>query len=293
MRGYVVYSAAITALIYPVVVGWTWGGGWLSRMDTPFIDFAGSTVVHSTGGWAALVGAVILGPRLGKYDERGEPRPIPGHSMPLFMLGVFILLIGWFGFNPGSQLAADLEVPRLAMNTVIGGSAGALVATAIAWSRFGNPDISMAGNGLLAGLVSITAGCWALDGWGAGLTGAVAGGIVVIAVLAVERGGIDDPVGAISVHGICGLWGTLAVGLFAVESAPILEPGTTGLAYGGGVDQLVSQVIGIVAVFLFVTISAGVLFTFLKRVGWLRVSPAHEHAGLDISELGAPAYVAS
>jgi Amt family ammonium transporter len=293
MRGYVVYSALITALIYPVVVGWTWGGGWLSELGTPFQDFAGSTVVHSTGGWAALVGALILGPRLGKYDENGEPRPIPGHSMPLFMLGVFILLIGWFGFNPGSQLAADLEVPRIAMNTVIAGSAGALVATAISWSRFGNPDISMAGNGLLAGLVSITAGCWALDGWGAGITGSIAGAIVVIAVLTVERGGIDDPVGAISVHGICGVWGTLAVGLFAVEGAPVLGEGTTGLAYGGGFDQLISQVIGIVAVFTFVTITAGTLFLFLKRIGWLRVSAAHEHAGLDVSELGAPAYSAA
>jgi Amt family ammonium transporter len=293
MRGYVVYSAVITALIYPVVVGWTWGGGWLSELSTPFQDFAGSTVVHSTGGWAALVGAVILGPRLGKYDDEGRPRAIPGHSMPLFMLGVFILLVGWFGFNPGSQLAADLEVPRIAMNTLIAGAAGALVSTAISWSRFGNPDISMSGNGLLAGLVSITAGCWALDGWGAGLTGAVAGGIVVIAVLAVERGGIDDPVGAISVHGICGVWGTLAVGLFAVESAPVLGDGATGLAYGGGPDQLISQVIGVVAVFGFVTVSAGTLFLFLKRIGWLRVPPAHEHAGLDVTELGAPAYSAA
>jgi Amt family ammonium transporter len=274
-------------------VGWTWGGGWLSQLGTPFQDFAGSTIVHSTGGWAALVGAVILGPRLGKFDEQGEPRAIPGHSMPLFMLGVFILLIGWFGFNPGSQLAADLDVPRIAVNTLIAASAGALVATAISWSRFGNPDISMSGNGLLAGLVSITAGCWAMDGWGSALTGAIAGGIVVIAVLAVERGGIDDPVGAISVHGICGAWGTLAVGLFAVESAPVLGESTTGLAFGGGTDLLVSQTIGVVSVFAFVTVTSGALFLFLKRMGWLRVSPAHEHAGLDVTELGAPAYSAA
>jgi Amt family ammonium transporter len=151
----------------------------------------------------------------------------------------------------------------------------------------------MAGNGLLAGLVSITAGCWALDGWGSALTGAVGGAIVVIAVLAIERAGIDDPVGAISVHGISGMWGTLAVGLFAVEDAPELENSTNGLAFGGGFDQLISQAIGVVAVFAFVTLTAGCLFLLLKRAGWLRVSPASEHAGLDISELGAPAYSAA
>ncbi|OWY59047.1 ammonium transporter, partial [cyanobacterium TDX16] len=176
------------------------------------------------------------------------------------MLGVFILLVGWFGFNPGSQLAADLDVPRIAVNTLVAASAGALVATAISWSRFGNPDISMSGNGLLAGLVSITAGCWAMDGWGSALTGAIAGGIVVIAVLAVERGGIDDPVGAISVHGICGAWGTLAVGLFAVESAPVVGESTQGLAFGGGPELLVSQVIGVVSVFAFVTVASGAMF---------------------------------
>lgn len=293
MRGYVLYSAAITAVIYPVVVGWTWGGGWLSELGTPFQDFAGSTVVHSTGGWAALMGALVIGPRLGKYDEQGEPRAIPGHSMPLFVLGVFVLLVGWFGFNPGSQLAADLEVPRIALNTLVAGAAGALVATAISWSRFGNPDLSMVGNGMLAGLVSITAGCWALDGWGSGLTGAVGGAIVVLSVLAIERAGIDDPVGAISVHGVSGAWGTIAVGLFAVEDAPVLGGGSTGLAFGGGVDQLVSQVIGVVAVFGFVTITTGALFLALKRAGWLRASPAAERAGLDVSELGAPAYSAA
>lgn len=292
LRGYVLYSTAITALIYPVVVGWTWGGGWLSQLGTPFQDFAGSTIVHSTGGWAALVGALVLGPRLGKYDEHGEPQAIPGHSMPLFVLGVFILLIGWFGFNPGSQLAADLEVPRIALNTLVAAATGALVATGISWSRFGNPDLSMAGNGLLGGLVSITAGCWAMDGWGSGLTGAIAGAVVVIAVLAVERAGIDDPVGAIAVHGICGAWGTLAVGLFAVESAPVLGTGSTGLAFGGSADLLVSQTIGVVAVFAFVTVTSGALFLALKRLGWLRVSAAHEHAGLDVAELGAPAYSA-
>ena len=290
LRGYVVYSVVITALIYPIVVGWTWGGGWLSQLPTPFEDFAGSTIVHSTGGWAALMGAMIVGARKGKFEPDGTPNAIPGHSMPFAVLGVLILFIGWFGFNPGSQLAADVEVPRIALNTALAAGAGAIVATIVSWVRFGAPDLSMSGNGMLAGLVSITAGCWALDGWTSALTGAVGGVIVVAAVLAIERVRVDDPVGAVSVHGVCGAWGTIAVGLFAVSSAPILDEGSAGLLFGGGADLLVSQVTGVVAVFAFVSLTSGLLFYGLRRAGWLRVPEAHEVAGLDVSELGAPGY---
>ena len=280
-KSYFVYSFVITALIYPIVVHWIWGGGWLSQRSTPFTDFAGSTVVHSVGGWAALMGALILGPRIGKYGEDGKPRAIPGHSIPFAIIGVFILLVGWFGFNPGSELAADLEVGRIAVTTVLAAAAGAITAMITIWLKSGKPDVAMTGNGVLAGLVGITAGCYALSNWGAVLAGAVAGVLVVFSVLFFDRIRIDDPVGAISVHGVCGAWGTLAVGLLATDG---------GLLYGDGADLLVTQVIGIVAVFAFVTITAGALFLAIKATIGLRVSPEEELEGLDVLEHGAPGY---
>ncbi|MEZ5142567.1 MAG: ammonium transporter [Acidimicrobiales bacterium] len=290
---YFIYSFIISAFIYPVVVHWVWGGGWLSQLSTPFHDFAGSTVVHSVGGWAALVGAAMLGARIGKYGKDGKPRAIPGHSVPFAIIGVFILLIGWFGFNPGSELAADASVPAIALTTLLAGATGAVVATLVVWFKTGKPDVAMAGNGLLAGLVGITAGCYAVTGWGAVIIGAVAGLIVVFAVFGIDRLRIDDPVGAISVHGICGAWGTLAVGLFSFEDKLNADGGLVvkqGLFYGGGADQLVSQVIGIVSVFAYVLVAAGILFGILKATIGLRVSPQEEIEGLDVHEHGAPGY---
>jgi Amt family ammonium transporter len=290
---YFIYSFVISALIYPVVVHWVWGGGWLSQLDTPFHDFAGSTVVHSVGGWAALIGAAMLGARIGKYDKEGKPRAIPGHSIPFAIIGVFILLIGWFGFNPGSELAADSAVPGIALTTLLAGAAGAVVATLVVWLKTGKPDVAMAGNGLLAGLVGITAGCFALTGWGAVITGAIAGLIVVFAVFGIDRLRIDDPVGAISVHGICGVWGTLAVGLFSYSDQLNSSGGLIvkqGLFYGGGPDQLVSQAIGVVSVAAYVLVATGVLFAALKYTIGLRVSPQEEMEGLDVHEHGAPGY---
>jgi Amt family ammonium transporter len=280
-KSYLVYSFVISALIYPVVVHWIWGGGWLFNLDTPFIDFAGSTAVHSVGGWAALMGALILGPRIGKYDENGKPRAILGHSIPFALVGVFILLVGWFGFNPGSMLAADLAIGAIAFTTVIAAAAGAITSMATIWLTSGKPDVAMEGNGVLAGLVGVTAGCYAMDGWGAFITGAIAGVLVVFSVMFFDRIRIDDPVGAISVHGICGVWGTLAVGLFATEG---------GLLYGDGADQLVTQAIGVVAVAAWVLTTSGILFLAIKSTIGLRVSPEEEIEGLDVHEHGSPGY---
>jgi Amt family ammonium transporter len=280
-KSYIVYSVFITALVYPVVVHWVWGGGWLAQLDTPFVDFAGSTIVHSVGGWAALMGAMILGPRIGKYGADGKPRAIPGHSVPFAIVGVFILLVGWFGFNPGSELAADLAVTSIAVTTVLAAAAGAVTGMITIWLVSGKPDVAMTGNGVLAGLVGITAGCASVSNWGAVIIGGIAGVIVVLAVLFFDRIRIDDPVGAISVHGVCGAWGTLAVGLFATEG---------GLFYGDGADQLATQALGVVAVFAFVVVTTGVLFLALKHTIGLRVSPEEELEGLDVHEHGAAGY---
>jgi ammonium transporter, Amt family len=286
--GYLIYTAVITAIIYPIVVNWQWGGGWLSELG--FEDFAGSTIVHSTGAWAALAAVIIVGPRLGKYGPDGKPRAIPGHNLVLAITGVFILFVGWFGFNPGSQLAADVEVPRIAVNTMMAAAGGGFTALITSWFIFKRPDVSMVGNGILAGLVSITAGAWALDGWTSTLAGLIGGVIVVLSVLGFEKIKIDDPVGAISVHGVCGAWGTIAVGLFASSNAPFLDEGSDGLFFGGGTELLVNQVIGVVAVFVFVMVAAGALFAALKAAGVLRVEPEHEIEGLDVTEFGAPGY---
>jgi Amt family ammonium transporter len=280
-KSYFVYSFLITALVYPVVVHWTWGGGWLAQLDTPYVDFAGSSIVHMVGGVAALMGVIFLGPRIGKYGPDGKPRAIPGHSIPFAIVGVFILFIGWFGFNPGSQLAADDAVPAIAVTTLLAGAAGGVFATLAVWLKTGKPDVAMAGNGVLAGLVGITAGCAAVNNLGAVIIGALAGLIVVFAVFGFDRIRIDDPVGAISVHGVCGAFGTIAVGFLATEG---------GLFYGGGADQLITQVIGVVAIAAFTAVAMGIVFALIKAVLGLRVPEDEEIAGLDVVEHGAPGY---
>jgi Amt family ammonium transporter len=214
-KSYFVYSVFISALIYPIVVHWNWGGGWLAQMDTPFHDFAGSTMVHQVGGIAALMGALVLGPRIGKYGPDGKRRAIPGHNIPFAVLGTFVLLVGWYGFNPGSELAADGAVGGIAVTTTIAAAAGAISAMVTIWLKSGKPDVAMAANGMLAGLVAITAGCASVSTVGALIIGASAGVIVVGSVILFDRLHVDDPVGPISVHRVCGAFGTICVGLFA------------------------------------------------------------------------------
>jgi ammonium transporter, Amt family len=286
-KSYFVYSILITAVVYPIVVHWVWGGGWLANLDTPYHDFAGSSVVHMVGGVAAAVGAAFLGPRIGKYGPDGKPRAIPGHSIPFAIIGVFILFIGWFGFNPGSQLAADTAVPAIAVTTLLAGAAGGVIAMLVTWLKSGKPDVAMAGNGVLAGLVGITAGCAALSNWGAVIVGAIAGAIVVFSVLFFDRVRIDDPVGAVSVHGVCGAWGVIAVGLFAVEDSDFWAQ---GLLYGGGADQLISQIIGVVAIAAFTAIAMSIIFAAIKLTIGLRVPENEEIEGLDVHEHGYPGY---
>lgn len=287
-KAYLLYSFVISLFIYPVVVRWQWGGGWLYQLDTPFHDFAGSTIVHMTGGVAAFWGAKILGPRIGKYVD-GKPQAILGHSIPYAILGAFILLVGWYGFNPGSELAADAALGGIAVTTTLSGAAGALAAMATIWIMTGKPDVGMTGNGLLAGLVGITAGTAAVTPQASIIIGLIAGVLVVLAIEFVEKVlKVDDPVGAVSVHGVCGAFGTIAVGLFAREDVEGFW--SQGLFYGGGADQLVSQIIGVVAVAAWVSITSFVLFTVLKHTVGLRVSEEEEIQGLDVLEHGSPGY---
>ncbi|HVM09475.1 MAG TPA: ammonium transporter [Acidimicrobiales bacterium] len=286
-KSYFVYSLVISGLIYPVVVHWQWGGGWLSQMSTPFHDFAGSTIVHMTGGVAALMGAMIIGPRIGKYGPDGKPRAIPAHNIPFAVLGTFILLVGWYGFNPGSELAADSAIGGIALTTTLSAAAGAVFAMLAIWFKSGKPDVAMAANGMLAGLVGITAGTAAVSNIGALVIGSLSGVIVVAAVLFFDRIKIDDPVGAISVHGVCGAFGTLCVGLFATETTDFWK---AGLFYGGGADQLIAQAIGVVSVGAFVAVTAGLLFLGIKATIGLRVSEEEELQGLDVLEHGAAGY---
>jgi Amt family ammonium transporter len=266
-------------LIYPVFGSWAWGGlfkggGWLEKLG--FIDFAGSTVVHSIGGWAALAGAIMLGPRIGKYGKNGESIPIPGHNMPLAALGVFILWFGWYGFNPGSTTAASPQIAGIAVNTTLAGAAGAIMAMITAWIKFKKPDVGMTLNGALAGLVGITAGCANVTPLSSVIIGMVAGFLVVITVLFIDKIRIDDPVGAVSVHGVCGAWGTLAAGLFNIG-------GTSGKIMG-------VQLLGIGAAFVWSFTLSLIMFKILDVTIGLRVSPEEETAGLDLGEHGANAY---
>jgi Amt family ammonium transporter len=285
---YLVYSFIVSAIIYPISGHWIWGGGWLAELG--MWDFAGSTVVHSVGGWLALVGAFMLGPRIGKYNPDGSSNAIPGHSMSFAALGVFILWLGWFGFNPGSTMAAVPEIAHIAATTNVAAAAGALAAMFTAWAIFGKPDASMTFNGALAGLVAITAPCAFVSIGSAIIIGLIAGILVVLSVIFIDRVlRVDDPVGAISVHGACGAWGTLALGLFAQDK---FMPATTGngLFYGGGFKLLAAQFTGIIAVFIWCMFAGFLLFGILRGFGILRVCREEELRGLDIDEHGMEAY---
>lgn len=278
--GYLAYSLVISAVIYPVFGSWAWGSlykgsGWLEALG--FIDFAGSTVVHSVGGWAALAGAIVLGPRMGKYGKDGQVKAIPGHNIPIAALGVFILWMGWFGFNAGSTTAATTDIALIAVNTNLAAAAGAVAAMFMAWIMFKKPEASMALNGALAGLVGITAGCANVTPFSAVLIGLIAGTLVVLSVVFVDsKLKIDDPVGAVSVHGVCGAWGTLAAGLFDA---------------GGFSTKVVGiQLLGIGAAFLWVFPTAFILFKLIKATIGLRVTPEEEMEGLDFGEHGNTAY---
>lgn len=284
---YIVFTVIITGIIYPIAGHWIWGGGWLANLSTPFHDFAGSTVVHSVGAWVGLAGAVVLGPRIGKYGKNGEVKVIPGHNLNFGALGVFILWFGWFGFNGGSQLAMAGEdnaiaVSSIFLNTNIAAAAGAMAAMAVTWIRHKKPGLSISLNGALAGLVAITAGCDIVTPDGALFIGIIAGIALAFSVELFDKVfRIDDPVGAISVHGVNGALGTILVGFFATEG---------GLFYGGGFSLLISQLIGVFAVAAWAISLGFILFTVLKKTIGLRVSPREEHLGLDITEHGEAAY---
>lgn len=294
---YLAYTIAISVLIYPVSGHWTWGGGWLSNADPDsfmmsvfgytFHDFAGSTVVHSVGGWIALVGAAILGPRLGKYGKDGKSKAIPGHNLTLACLGVFILWFGWFGFNPGSQLAAagygdQTAISHVFLTTNLAACTGGFLALIVSWIKYGKPSLSLTLNGILAGLVGVTAGCDLVSPMGAALIGAICGTVMIFAVEFIEhRLKIDDPVGASSVHGVCGSLGTILTGLFAVEG---------GTFYEGGFGFLGAQIFGVIIVGGWAALMGYIIFKVLDKVHGLRVPARIEEEGLDIYEHGESAY---
>lgn len=286
-QAYLIYSFVISAFIYPIVGHWVWGGGWLAKMG--FSDFAGSTVVHLVGGTAALVGTMILGPRTGKYNSDGSVNVIPGHSIPLASLGVFILWFGWFGFNPGSTLSVGdgSLIARVAINTNLAAALGGIFAMITVWRMFGKPDLSMAMNGALAGLVAITAPCAFVEPWAAIVIGSVAGIIVVLAVVVLDKLHIDDPVGAFPVHGVNGIWGTLSIGIFGQKALGLAND---GLFYGGGLAQLGIQALGVVSVAFFIILSMGAVFKLINKAIGLRVSRDEELKGLDIEEHGMESY---
>lgn len=283
-RAYLVYCIFISAFIYPISGHWTWGGGWLSALG--FHDFAGSAVVHSAGGWLALVGAAMVGPRIGKY-KNGKPHAILGHNLTIATLGVFILWIGWFGFNPGSTVG--ISTPELQqsastvfMNTNISAATGALTALIVAWVRYGKPSLSLSLNGVLAGLVGITAGCDAVSTAGAALTGIICGAAMVFAVSFFDSvAKVDDPVGAISVHGVCGSLGTILTGIFALDG---------GLLYGGGLHMLGVQLLGAAVYAAWAILCGLILFYVLRRTIGLRVDRRVEEDGLDYYEHGETSY---
>ncbi len=281
---YLIYCAFISLLIYPISGHWGWGGGWLS--DLGFHDFAGSSIVHSVGGWIALAGAALLGPRIGKY-RNGKLRAIPGHNIALATIGVFLLWFGWFGFNPGSQLAAtgtanSVAISKVFLTTNLAAAAGGLTALITSWIKYGKPGLSLALNGVLAGLVAITAGCDVVSPLGATLIGIIAGFVMIFAVSFFDNIiKIDDPVGAISVHGVCGTLGTILTGIFAIDG---------GLLYGGGLTFLGIQTIGALSIAIWAGLTGFILFFVIKKTVGLRVPPRIEEEGLDIYEHGETAY---
>lgn len=282
---YLFFSLLMTLFIYPISGSWLWnGGGWLAQMG--FTDFAGSTLVHSVGGWASLVAAAMVGPRIGKYNADGTSNAIPGHNIMLGALGVFILWMGWFGFNPGSQLAISgdnaLAVAGIFITTNLAGAAGALAAMFVTWIIYKKPDISMTLNGVLAGLVGVTAGCAAVSPMGAFWIGLICGIAVVFSIEFIDKKlKIDDPVGAVSVHGVCGALGTLLVGVFATDG---------GLLYGGGFAKLGVQLTGVVAIGAWAMITTFIVLFILKKTLGLRVTKEEEIDGLDIHEHGSNVY---
>ncbi|MCL6434381.1 MAG: ammonium transporter [Leptolyngbyaceae cyanobacterium HOT.MB2.61] len=292
---FLIFSLLLVGIAYPITGHWIWGAGWLA--DFGFWDFAGSTVVHSVGGWAALTGAAFLGPRLGKYNADGTPNALPAHNMSIATLGCLILWLGWFGFNPGSTMAVGdgSLIAHIAITTNTAAAFGGLAATITAWLVLGKPDLSMIINGILAGLVGITAPCAFVTVPASAIIGLIAGILVVFSVGFFDRIKIDDPVGAISVHLVCGVWGTLAVGLFAV--GPSEAPGAlytagpaAGLFAGGGINQLWIQFVGVVAVGAFTAILTSIFWVVLKAILGIRVSEEEELLGLDIGEHGMEAY---
>ncbi len=291
---FVIFSLILVGIIYPISGSWQWnfaddagvGGGWLS--DLGFIDFAGSTVVHSFGAWSGLVGAMLLGPRIGKYVN-GKPQAIPGHNLALATLGCLILWIGWYGFNPGSWLSMGPEVPYIAVTTTLGAAGGAIAGTLTSQlpgfgpdPTPGKPDLTMTINGILAGLVGVTAGCDGFSMPAAWVVGFISGGLVVFSVAIIDNLGIDDPVGAFSVHGTCGVWATLAVGLFNTDK---------GLFTGHGFAQLGSQFVGVIAFAVFAIVTSWIAWSVIGAIfGGIRVSESEETLGLDVSEHGMEAY---
>jgi len=284
---FIIFSFAMAMFIYPVVGHWVWGGGWLAKMK--MFDFAGSTVVHSVGGWAALAGVIMLGPRIGKYDN-GNIKAIPGHNLSLATLGTFVLWFGWFGFNPGSTMAADPgAIAHVAVTTNTAAAAAIMSATILSWLMLGKPDLGMTLNGCLAGLVAITAPCAFVSVKSSLIIGLIAGCLVVLAVLMFDRLKLDDPVGALSVHLVNGVFGTLCVGLFAQDKITGTATGN-GLFYGGGTTLLKAQLAAVITVGVFVLITATIAWSILKATLGIRVSREEELRGLDIGEHGNEAY---
>ena len=287
---FVVFALVLTAFIYPIAGSWEWNGGWLNTVPgaPEFIDFAGSSIVHSVGAWAGLVGAMLLGPRIGKYVD-GKPQAMPGHNMAIATLGALILWVGWYGFNPGSQLAMDQWVPYVAVTTTLAAAGGAIAATVLSTLTSGKPDLTMIINGILAGLVSITAGCGNLTLVGSWVAGAVGGIIVVFSVAALDAAEIDDPVGAFSVHGVCGVWGTVVIGLWGYD---IQGSGAgIGLFNGGGIGQLGIQALGAGAYALWTLVTCWLAWSIIGGLfGGIRVSEEEETQGLDIGEHGMESY---
>jgi Amt family ammonium transporter len=287
---YIIYAIVFSSIIYPIGAHWIFGGGWLAT-KTGMQDFAGSTVVHLMGATGAFAALLLLGARRGKYGSDGKPRAIPGHNMPLFGLGILILWLGWFGFNPGSGLQAmDGRFPEIALVTNLAAAAGVISAVAVMYFKVKKIDIGMAGNGAIAALVAITAPSGYVDLWAAPIIGAVAGIIVVFGVVAIDKW-IDDPVGALSAHGLAGIWGTISCGLFtAPKLASYNAVGKGGLLYTGSFHQLIAQIIGVAAAFAFVFTLSIITFFLIKKTYGMRVSPEEEDAGLDISEHGMYGY---
>ncbi|BBL79414.1 ammonium transporter [Rubrobacter xylanophilus] len=283
---YLVFAVVFAGAIYPMVGHWIWGGGWLTELGMQ--DFAGSTVVHLSGAMAALAGTLLLGPRLGKYDDEGRPVTIPGHNMPLAVLGVLILWIGWYGFNPGSTMAAIPQVADIALTTTLAAASGVLGAMAMSYLYRRHVDVGMAGNGAIAALVAITAPCAFVAPWASVVIGFVAGVIMYLTLVFVDRIGVDDPLGAIAAHGMGGIWGTLSAGLFTTPD--LAAVGRPGLFYGGGLYQLGVQALGILAAGGFVFLASLAVFAVLKATIGLRVKPEQELNGLDVSEHGVYGY---